>query len=384
MKLKYMIATAIISILVVLSSCNGQMPQSGDTLVPPVSADIASENSKASSCLNNFSNMSPLSQPSSNMTYTILDESSTPVMIFADNKYLYILRSNKGKTVAKEASSPVFERTGNVIEVYDAENGSLVRRIDEKRLGICSSFTVKDSNIYAFDMSTGRVNIFSSTGKYLSAYDTGLSEVYAEKMVITDNMHVVMKIYGCSDMSPEIAVFDIDTSGLNKFNANQLFEPKDGSLPESINFCICKENSIFINNSNGTLGLFNFENGKAEKTCIFSRTAGYMEFDGNVLYYTVDTDLGLGPGNLANFKNVNGRSQTCRLLINDEFTWPDTEEELDVWKLNALPMPHIDVNGRHYGMANNTKYLFFLDFIVTEQEGNNMADQKFMIYRVMK
>jgi hypothetical protein len=72
------------------------------------------------------------------------------------------------------------------------------------------------------------------------------------------------------------------------------------------------------------------------------------------------------------------------MLINREFSWPESEQELGEWLLNGLKMPSVDQNGRHYGMTRNTKYLFFLDFLPAVQEGNKDTNVDFMVYRIMK
>jgi hypothetical protein len=94
--------------------------------------------------------------------------------------------------------------------------------------------------------------------------------------------------------------------------------------------------------------------------------------------------VSLSPGNTANFSNISSRRLTGRVLINSEFPWPETMEELGPWLLNDLHVPYAKDNGRHYGMAQNSKYLFFLDFIPAQPNGNDPADSDFMVYRIMK
>lgn len=384
MKLKKVIYPVMIIVLLAGTGCSVRSPQSGDTIVPPVAGKLSREDPKSSSSLNNMSNMSPLVQPSANMVYTLLDKAVAPLSIFADNKYLYLLR-NTGKTGdAADSSNSAIDKYGDVIEVYDVENGSLVRKISHKSIGRCSAFTVKDSNLYAFDINTGRISLFSSGGSFLSSYDTGLSGVYADKIAIADNRRIVLKIRENDGENAKIAVYDPDANSVSKFKAYQLCISSSSGIPEISDFCLLGDKSILVGLSYGMLSCFNIEKGAVEKSCAFPMTAGFMEFDGNVLYYANDEPVTLSPGNAANFSNVSSRRQTGRMLINSEFNWPRSEQELDAWLLNGLQMTVADDKGRHYGMARSTKYLFFLDLLPAVMGGNKNGEPNFMVYRIMK
>ncbi|NMB96002.1 MAG: hypothetical protein GYA02_05260, partial [Clostridiaceae bacterium] len=432
-----------------------------DTIIPPVAINLQQEEMLPSSSLNNMRNMSPLAQPSTNMVYTIIDKVNSPISIFADNKYLYLLRSagsvsrtsenneqkkqdnqsrqddqnqqknNKNQHNGQNQQSnqehqneqnlkneidPIFKddtgnepirKYGNVIEVYDVENGALVAKISSEKIIRCSTFTVKESNIYTFDVETGIVSLFSSSGKFLAEYDTGLSEVYVSKIAITDSRHIVFHINESIRGESKIAVYNMDNGNVHKYDANQLYDLSlegdfDNNFENSFNnnfknnlednednyeiidFCLFDENSILVGLSYGKLSLFNVENGTIEKSCFSPITAGFMEYDGNVLYYVSDSLLFINPGNTANFSNIKNSKQVGRLLINRGFNWPQTEQDMGDWLLNSLQIPIADENGRHYGMTGNTKYLFFLDFIPAIKEGGVQGEQDFMVYRIVK
>jgi len=313
-----------------------------------------------------------------------MDNNIAPLSIFADNKYLYLLRSTESADSRADAENRGTDRYGGAIEVYDVENGSLAREIRNKDIGMCSAFTVKESNLYAFNAKTGRISLFSSSGSFLAAYDTKLSGVYADKIAVADNRSIVLKIRENTGEAAKIAVYNPDNGSVSKYGADRFYDSPSGGITEISDFCLFGEKSILVCLSCGRLSLFNIEKAVSEKSCVFPMTAGFMEYDGNVLYYAFDGPVSLSPGNTANFSNADSRRQTGRMLINGGFNWPQSEQELDAWLLNGLQMPVADENGRHYGMARNTKYLFFLDFIPAVQKGGKFSKPGFKVYRITK
>ena len=404
-RLKISLIVPAFILLLLLLTCTGcgKNEKTEDTIIPPIAANLQQEELLPSSSLNNMRNMSPFMQPSTNMIYTMIDKVNSPISIFADNKYLYLLRSGDNIFKSQENNeqnyqdnqSQSFRKYGNVIEVYDVENGALVAKISNERINWCSAFTVKESNIYTFDIETGIVSLFSSSGKFLAKYDTGLSGVYVSKIAITDGRHIVFHINDSLKGESKIAVYNIENGDIDKYDANQLYSlslednyvDNDNNLEDNyeiIDFCLFDEKSILIGLSFGKLCLFNIENGTIEKSCFFPITAGLMEYDGNVLYYVSDSPLFMSPGNTANFSNIKASKQVGRLLINRGFNWPQTEQDMEDWLLNSLQIYIADENGRHYGMTGNTKYLFFLDFIPAIKENDIQEEQDFLIYRIVK
>jgi len=371
MKFMGTILTALL-LMLLSTGCTSRAPQSGDTLIPPVSSGssgnstVELNNSNSFSNFNNASNTNSLVKTSSDMIYTMLGNDDAPLSIFADNKCLYLLRSS-----------------GTVIEMYDVENASLIREISDAALIQCTAFTVKDSNIYAFDMKTGKILLFSSGGGFLSSYNAGLPGVNVEKIVVTKNRRIVMKIRETASGNAKLAILDIDTEELRKLEAYQLFSSSSSQAPDINDFSMTSESSALICVSSGRLCLFDIEEGIPRKSCIFSAAAGFMEFDGNVLYYSADEQIRLVPENTANFTNLSSQRLAGRILINSEFPWPETMEELEKWQLNDLKIPYAD-SGRHFFMAQNSKYLFFLDIIPESSKESVAADAGYVVYRIMK
>jgi hypothetical protein len=384
MKHKCLRLAGLVFALFLIAGCSKQAPQPGDTLIPPVPASPLQNNTVSRNSLSNMSNMSPLALPSSNMVYSLLDKAEAPLSIFADNKYLYLLRCSDSIAATGDTTNQVSQKYGTGIDVYDVENASLIRKITDETLDMCSAFTVKDSNLYAFDVKTGRILLFSSSGGFLSAYDTGLAGVYAEKLAVTRNRRMIMKIREKNEAASKLAIYNMDTKAVSIVDVGQLFPCPPDPVSKISDFCLYGESSILVGISPGSLCLFDVEGTIPKKSCIFPMSAGYMEFDGNVLYYSSDGLVSLSPGNTANFSNISSRRLTGRVLINSEFPWPETMEELGMWLLNDLHVPYAKDNGRHYGMAQNSKYLFFLDFIPAQPNGNDPADSDFMVYRIMK
>jgi len=425
LKRKNIMALLAVFSMLLYGGCAAQTWQPGDTIIPPAVENLQREDLTSSSSLNNMRNISPLAYPSANMVYTMIDidKANAPISVFADNKYLYLLcgvgsvnniPSNNANNAGNGAYDKIYDkagnksegetdietnvetgsglvsgskmtnRYGNVMHIYDVENGSLVKTISSEKIGKCSAIAVKDSNLYTFDMETGKVSLFSSGGQFLTEYSTGLSEVYASKIAITDSQYIVLQIREDGWDSSRIAVYNIDTGEVRQYDANCPDNATSGEIPEITDFCLFDEKSILVSLSGGRLSLFNIEKGTMEKSCVFPMTAGFMEYDGNVLYYTFINPLYISPGNVANFSNIKCGRQIGRMLINKGFNWPQTEQELGEWLLNSLEMPIADENGRHYGMAQNTKYLFFLDFIPGIQEGSKQNEPDFMVYRIMK
>lgn len=383
MKFKKTVMPALIIMLFAMTSCSSQILQPGDMIVPPAIDTLNDSGSKSTSILNNMNNMGNAAKPSSEMEYTIIDKGNMPVSIFADTKYLYILE-NKGNNVATSSYDGTNGRYGNTIGIYDIDNGNLVRRVSNERFGEGTAFTVKDSNIYVYDMKTGDVSLFSSTGSFLSSYDTGMAGILADKIEITGDGKIILKVSEHASLEYQIAIYNINNKKVNIYDID--FFCKNGkSIGSEINdFCIYNEKSILVNVSNGQLDLFDMEDKVVEKTCYFPKSIGFIEFDGNVLYYSSEEIFNINPGNAANFSNVRYNSQTERLLINNDFNWPKSESEFETSLLNSLQMTLADKNGRHYRMAYNTRYLFFLDFIPSNMEGENGSELLYKIYRIVK
>ncbi len=370
--------------LLIGAGCRTQMQNPGDTIIPPTVGNFSGEGPKSSDSLNNMLNISPFAQPSTDMVYTLLDKTSSPLSISADNKYLYLLLGGESTVNGEDMENNVMDRYGSVIEIRNVENGSLVKTINNKNMGMCSAFTVKESNLYTFDMKTGRVSLFSSGGSFLTSYDTGLTGVYADKIAIADNRFILLKIRENAGDSRKIAVFNPDTGEVSKYKAYRLYNSPAAGAFDIIDFSLFDKESVLVGLSCGRLILFNIEKAVTEKSCVFPMTAGFMEYKGNVLYYTADAPVYLNPGNTANFSNISMPRQAGRLLINSEFSWPQSEEELGKWFLNSLNLPAADKNGRHYDMSSNTKYLFFLDFIPAEQTEDKYSKPGFSLYRITK
>lgn len=387
MKLKFMItaimiATIMVFILFLCTGCGKTALQDGDTIIPPVPSNTLQGGVNGLNNLSNFSNISPLAPPSSNMAYTLLDNANAPISIFADNKYLYLLRYSGEAVPAGEANQGA-AKYGNTIEVYDVENASLVRKISNKALEMCSAFTVKDSNLYAFDVKTGRILLFSSSGSLLSTYSTGLTEAFVEKLAVAGGRQIILKIRGTSNENPKLAIADTETENTVMLEPYHLILPAAGPSAEINDFCLTGENTILVAFSDGRLCQFDTAGKKPEKSCVLPVTAEFIEFDGNVLYYASDGTISLNPGNAANFSNLSNARYTGRILVNSEFPWPDTAEELGKWLLSDLQIPFANDGGRHYGMARNNKYLFFLDIVPAQQE-KGITSPGFLAYRIMK
>jgi len=498
---KLMLLPALL--LSTLLSCPGCAPQTikpGDTIVPPVAGNQQEEDFSSPGSHNYLMNISPLMQPSTNMVYTMIDKSRTPVSVAAENKYLYLLcpgedpgektgdetsdksgnnASNKTSNKASNETSntsnnsneagdktgnaagsmagnitedmagnmagnitkdmagytagdvegnmegdmaggktgygmagkdAMLHRHGNVIYVHDAENGSLAGKISSERLKECTALTVKESNIYVFDMKTGKVSLFSSGGKFLAEYDMGMPGVYANKIAVTDSQHIILLASANAGENSKIMVYSVETGDLKEYDAgylacsddydsraeshgeqkkdepNALYNPGQEHKHEIVVFCPFGEKSILVALSCGRLSLFNIEKEAVEKSCVFPMTAGFMVYDGNVLYYTSSDLLYISLVNAANFTNIRSSMHIGRILINSNFDWPQTEQELGQWLLNNIRFQVPDESGWHYGMAQNAKYLFFLDFIPATLRDNKAVQNEpgFVAYRVMK
>lgn len=392
--------SASITMLLLCSGCTRQALRPGDTVVPPVAGNQQEENFPDTVNPGYTMNISPLTQPSSNMVYTMIDKSSAPVSIFADNKFLYLLLPAdntgdspvvKNNAISRYGNNAI-GRHGKVIHVHDVESGLLAVKIESERLEECSTIAVKESNIYAYDMKTGKILLFSSGGKFLAEYDMGLPGIYAGKIAVTDSQHIVLLTREEAGESPKIAVYNVETGELNRYEADyhdsysHSQAEHDEHHHEIIDFCLFGEKSILVALSCGRLNLFDIEKGAVEKSCLFPFTVGFIEYDGNVLYYTSDDPLYISPANAANFSNIKGGMYVGRILINNKFNWPQTEQELGDWLLSGIKVQAPDESGIHYRMAQNTKYLFFLDFIpATVQDGEVTQNEPgFVVYRIMK
>ncbi|MCX7922907.1 MAG: hypothetical protein N3B21_12990 [Clostridia bacterium] len=384
MKVKCITIAVLIFALCTSAGCSKQTLQFEDNVIPPIPANIVEINKLIPGTSSNNSNVGALVLPSSNMVYTLLDKTNAPVSIYADNKYLYLLRCAENTNVMPDTASNGMEKYGNVIEVYDVENASLLRKISNKALERCSAFTVKESNLYAFDVKTGRILLFSSNGGFLSAYDTGLSGYYVEKLVVAGEQRIVMKIREKAGEGSQLAILNADSKKAKKVKVQQLlFSPSDQNS-EINDFCLYRENLILVNISSGAISLFDIKDVVPKKVSAFPNASRYVEFDGNVLYYSSDELVNLIPANTANFSNARLPKHTGRVLINSEFPWPQTVEELGDWLLNDLDIPFANHSSRHYGMAQNNKYLFFLDFISTQSKGDRSTGSDFIVYRIVK
>ena len=381
LKIKITISIIIAALILFLPSCSSKdsnyIPKSEDIIIPP-EPDVDPRlfnNRNVGSISNSYQ------QNIVNRLYNNIGSGSKIIDFDVNENNIYVLN--------KEGFATNNTEYGGTIDVYGIEDSLKKASIPLADINKCTSLTVHDYRVYAYDFDNGNILVYSVSGNLQKTVHSGFSGLNLLKMQ-ADSDTVYLMASGTKIEDSIIYVVDlngsyaytIDKSGLLshlKYPQNPTTSQAGISIQD---FCIKDNHSILIKIVPERLCLYNIASRKADKISYIPDSAMLIDFDSDILYYTSGIKLSVLNNSFANFSSEGSSNYVGRLLVNNNFQWSLEPSSLVDFQLGDIIIPFGNNNLHHSKMKQNNKYVFFLNNSALQEADENNAGS--LIYRITK